>query len=56
MKGNYYNKILHIGPGGINCGCCVNYPKKRHNHKHRYSKLRRRIMKQLFYKELRIKD
>lgn len=56
MKGNYYNKILNIGPGGINCGCCVDYPKKRHNHKHRYSKLRRRIMKQLFYKELRIKE
>ncbi len=53
MKGNYFNKILGIGPGGINCGCCVDFPKKRHNHKKLYSKLRRKIIKRFLYLELK---
>ena len=31
MKNSDLNKLLGIGPGGINCGCCVDYPKKRKN-------------------------
>jgi len=48
MKGNYFNKMLGIGPGGISCGCCVEFPKKRKNHKKLYSRYRRKIEKRFF--------
>ena len=29
MKNSDLNKMLGIGPYGINCGCCVDYSKKK---------------------------
>jgi len=52
MKNSELNKQLGIGPGGINCPCCVSYPKKRHNHKKLYRRLKRKIMKVLTKKEI----
>jgi hypothetical protein len=51
MKGNYFNKGLGIGPGEIGCGCCVDFPKKRKNHKKLYSTKRRKIEK-IFFRKL----
>lgn len=50
------NKLISIGPGGINCGCCVDYPKKRSNHKHSYSRLRRVRLKFQLLKELKLEN
>jgi hypothetical protein len=53
MKDSELNKQLGIGPGGIECGCCTDYPKKRKNHHRCYRKLKRTILKQLTFKEVR---
>lgn len=53
MKNSFLNKSLGIGPGGINCGCCIDYPKKAKNHKKMYSRLRRNILKVLTKKNLK---
>lgn len=53
MKNSFLNKNLGIGPGGINCGCCVDYPKKRKNHKRLYSRLRRKVLKIFTQKEIK---
>lgn len=45
MKDSTLNKMLGIGPGGIDCGCCVDYPKKRKNHKKLYRRLKRKVSK-----------
>lgn len=54
MKDSDFNKMLHIGPGGINCGCCIDFPKKRKNHKCLYRRLKRKIIKRFDY--FQIKD
>lgn len=46
MRNSDFNKMLGIGHGGINCPCCVDFPKKRKNHKKLYRRLKRHIMKQ----------
>lgn len=53
MKNSDLNKQLGIGPGGINCGCCIDYPKKRRNHKKLYSRLRRKVLAVLTQKEIK---
>jgi len=53
MKNSELNKQLGIGPGGINCGCCIDYPKKRQNHKKLYRRLKRKILKVLAQKEIK---
>ena len=52
MNKSYLNKSCHIGPGGINCGCCIDYPKKRKNHKHCYSRRMRTVLKRISTKEI----
>lgn len=51
MKSNFFNKMLGIGPGGINCPCCTDYSTKRKNHKKLYSK-RRRVREKRFFKKI----
>jgi hypothetical protein len=53
MKGNHFNKLCQIGPGGINCGCCVDFAKKRQNHKRSYRRLRRVLEKREFKKVIK---
>ena len=53
MKNSDLNKMLGIGPYGINCGCCVYYSKKRKNHKRSYRKLKRTIFKAISRKEIK---
>jgi hypothetical protein len=50
MKNSDLNKMLGIGPGGINCGCCVDFPKKRKNHKKMYRRLKRKVASRVFRK------
>lgn len=53
MKNSDFNKMLGIGPGGINCGCCIDFPKKRQNHKKLYRRLKRKIEKIFFQREIK---
>lgn len=53
MKDSFLNKNLGIGIMGINCGCCIDYPKKRKNHKRCYRKLKRVILKVFTLKEIK---
>ncbi|WP_158600326.1 hypothetical protein [Fibrisoma montanum] len=48
---NHTRKQLGIGPGGINCPCCVDYPAKRR--KRAYRKLERTIQKRMMKQEER---
>lgn len=52
MKNSFLNKNLGIGPGGIDCGCCTDYPKKRQNHKRLYRRLKRKVLKLFTKKEI----
>lgn len=52
MKDSELNKCLGIGPGGINCPCCIDFPTKRQNHKKLYRRLKRHISKMLTKKEI----
>lgn len=53
MKNKDFNKMLNIGPGGINCGCCVDFPKKQKNHKRLLRRFKRKIIKRFDYKQFR---
>lgn len=48
-----FNKMCGIGPGGINCACCVDYSTKNKNHKKAYRKLRRKVEKRYFAKYIK---
>lgn len=55
LLGSYFNKMLGIGPGGINCGCCVDFsPRKGKNHKKMYSRKRRKVEKEFFRREINL--
>lgn len=52
MKDSDFNKLLGIGIGGINCPCCIDFPVKRKNHKRLYRRLKRKVIKEFFKKEI----
>lgn len=52
MKDSFLNKCLGIGPGGINCECCIKYPLRRKNYKRCYRKLKRTILKRITNREI----
>lgn len=52
MKGNHFNKLLGIGPGGIECKCCIDYSTRTKNYKRLYSRRRREVEKRALKREL----